>query len=189
MAKRRASKFIRPVRLAEYERLRDPDNRLSVVRGMLVREPRPAYGHGLFQAGIAARLRAHAVGSRLGQVVTDVGFIVVPEPLTVHAPDVAFVAQGRIADDPVAVGHPRIAPDLVVEIVSPGERAADLHEKVVDFLDAGTRLAWVVHPRVRQVVEWRSLAEIRVVRRDDLLDGGEVLSGLCVTVDELLSAI
>jgi Uma2 family endonuclease len=187
MRARRLATGAGPVTLAEYERLPDPDNRLSVVRGMLVREPRPEYGHGLVQARLTVRLDAHVRGAGLGQVVTDVGFVVVQEPLTVLAPDVAFIAKSRVPADPVAVGRLAIAPDLIVEVVSPGERAGALHEKVVAFLEAGTRLAWIVHARVRHVVEWRSLQDIRIRRGDDVLDGADVLPGFRAGVAELLA--
>jgi Uma2 family endonuclease len=69
-----------------------------------------------------------------------------------------------------------------VEDVSPGDRAAAIEEKVMDFLDAGTRLVWVVYPRPRTVTVYLPDRTARELREGDELDGGEVLPGFRLPV-------
>ena len=69
------------------------------------------------------------------------------------------------------------APDLCVEIVSPSNTSAEIHEKVLEYLEAGTRFVWVVHPEAKTVTEYRSPTEIRIFRLTDELNGGEILPG------------
>ncbi len=52
------------------------------------------------------------------------------------------VARDRLPADPR--GFARLAPDLAVEIVSPSNTVSEIQGKVFDYLDAGTRLVWVV---------------------------------------------
>jgi Uma2 family endonuclease len=47
--------------------------------------------------------------------------------------------------------------------------------KVLEYLEAGTRLVWVVHPEARTVTEYRSPTEFRILAVTDELDGGGVL--------------
>lgn len=121
----------------------------------------------------------------LGQVVTaETGFVLSDEPPTVRAPDVAFVSQGRLSFD-----HDRfapLAPDLAVEIVSPSNTVSEVQSKVVDYLDAGTQLVWVVEPRSRGITVYHSGKEIRLLTEGDEIEGGAVLPGFRVRVSELL---
>ena len=83
----------------------------------------------------------------------------------------------------VSFGH--LAPDLAVEIVSPSNTAQEILHKVEDYLEAGTRLVWVVEPRRRTVTEYRSWKEVRLLREGNTLDGYDVLSGFSVRVAEI----
>jgi Uma2 family endonuclease len=60
-----------------------------------------------------------------------------------------------------------------------------LHDKVCDFLDAGTRMVWVLEPSRRTVMVYRSRDDIRLLAEDDELEGGDVLPGFSVQVAEL----
>ncbi|HKY60354.1 MAG TPA: Uma2 family endonuclease [Gemmatimonadota bacterium] len=77
------------------------------------------------------------------------------------------------------------APDLCVEIVSPSNTPAEIHEKVLEYLEGAARLVWVVHPEAETVTEYRSPTEIRIFRVTDDLDGGETLSGFRAPVASL----
>ncbi|HUP00585.1 MAG TPA: Uma2 family endonuclease [Gemmatimonadota bacterium] len=79
-----------------------------------------------------------------------------------------------------------MGPDLAVEIVSPSNTAADIQEKVLEYLAAGSRLVWVVHPRSRSVTVYRSREEIRVLVEGESLEGDDVLPGFRLGVSELL---
>ena len=84
----------------------------------------------------------------LGEVfAAETGFVLSRDPNTVRAPDVAFVRTGREIGDGFIEG----APDLAVEVLSPGDRPGSVREKVAEWLDAGTEAVWVVDPRARTV--------------------------------------
>jgi Uma2 family endonuclease len=72
-----------------------------------------------------------------------------------------------------------------VEVVSPYDSAPEVEEKVHDWLNAGVRLVWVVHPSTRSVTVYRSRDDIRIVAEDEELNGGDVLPGFACRVGDL----
>jgi Uma2 family endonuclease len=170
-----------------FELLPDDGWRRELVRGHVVREPPAGYRHGRIAIRMGAILHAFVQERGLGEVVgAETGFILRVEPPTVRAPDVAFVASGRLGSDPV--GFAPLAPDLAVEIVSPSNTATEIHAKVIDYLDAGTRLVWVVDPLTRTITSYRSREAIRLVTEDEELDGDPVLPSFRLRVAELLGS-
>ena len=171
----------------EFFRLPGDETRMELVRGRVVREPPAGFEHGHLAVVIAYRLKAFVSREDLGLVVgAETGFVLFDDPPTVRAPDAAFVARERLPED--RAGFARLAPDLAVEVVSPSNTVAEVHDKVCDFLDAGTRLVWIVEPRRRTVMVYRSRDDIRLLTEDDELDGGDVLPGFSVRVGELFAA-
>ncbi|QIN77804.1 Uma2 family endonuclease [Rubrobacter marinus] len=164
-------------------RLPDDGKRRELVRGEL-REMVPAGArHGSVVMALAAPLSQHARTSRLGIVLAaKTGFRLSRNPDTVRAPDVSFVARERVPVGGPPDGYWDLAPDLAVEVVSPNDAAAEVQAKVQMWLEAGSRLVWVVYPATRSVVVHRSLKDISTLTAADVLDGGEVVPGfeLCV---------
>jgi Uma2 family endonuclease len=82
-------------------------------------------------------------------------------------------------------GYLRLAPDLVVEVVSPSDTASELQSKVCTWLDAECRLVWVVHPATRSVTVYRSRDDVRVLGEADVLEGSPVFDGFSAEVRDL----
>lgn len=170
--------------IEEFARLPDDGWRLELVRGQVVREPPAGFQHGGVAAAIAGEIHRFLREHPLGRVVTaEAGFVLCDEPPTVRAPDVAFVRRDRLDFDETRFAP--LAPDLAVEVVSPSNTMSEIHEKVLDYLDAGSRLVWVVDSDSNTVVAYRSRDEIRMIGGDGELDGGDVLPGFRVRVAEL----
>jgi len=170
----------------ELYRLHLPDKRTELVAGRLcVREP-PGFRHGRVAAALAARLWGYVQEHDLGVVLAgDPGFILQRGPDTVRAPDVAFISRER-RPDPEPVAYAELAPDLAVEVLSPGDRPGETLAKVADWLKAGTRLVWVVDPGRRQVRIYRADGTETLVSDADTLDGEDVLAGFAVEVADVL---
>lgn len=176
----------RTLTVEEFARLPDDETRSELVRGRVVREPPAGFEHGDIAARVAHRLREFVVREDLGRVVgAETGFVLCEDPPTVRAPDAAFVAAERLPAD--RAGFARLAPDLAVEIVSPSNTMAQMHDKVWDYLDAGTRMVWVIEPRRRTVMVHRSRLDIRLLGEGEEIDGGDVLPGFRLPVTELFA--
>jgi Uma2 family endonuclease len=167
-------------------RLSSEGKRCELVKGELV-EMAPTGGrHGRVSSRIDRRLGNFVEQHGLGEVfAAETGFRLARNPDTVRAPDVAFVARERLPSPDLPTGYPELAPDLVVEVLSPSDTAVQVQAKVEDWLRAGVRLAWVVYPDTRSVVVYRSLSEVVVLGEEDNLQGDPVLPGFSCPVADI----
>lgn len=173
------------LRAADVEKLSIPDKRVELVRGrLIVREPPGAY-HGSVQANICYALIAWVRPRGLGMVTGAAGFKVEVSPDTVRGPDVAFISQARVPDVPRR-GFPAFSPNLAVEIVSPGDRAGEIIEKVGQWLEGGAQLVWVVDSKRNEARVFRADGSLTVIDGDGTLDGEDVLPGFQVALKEVL---
>lgn len=72
-----------------------------------------------------------------------------------------------------------------MEILSPSNRAAEIQEKVGEYLDAGARMVWVLDPTSGTATVYRSRDEIRMLTADDELDGEDVLPGFRASLADI----
>lgn len=165
-----------PITLEEFRRMPEEDAyRVELSRGRLVREPRPGAEHGWLAGRLVRLLGSHAEERQLGFAVTETGFLLAENPPTIRGPDAAFIAKERLSGKEIPAGFWTVPPSLAVEVVSPSNTVGEIQEKVLDYLEAGTELVWVVDPRTRVVTVWRPPAKARVVRQGEVVDGEDVL--------------
>ena len=173
----------------DLERMELDDRRVELIGGTLVEMTPTGERHSDVGAGFVARLWLHAVPSGLGRVYgADAGFVLFADPHLVRVPDAAFVRADRLPPDAERDRFLRLAPDLVVEVVSPSDRPAAVTAKAMLWLDAGTRLVWVVDPCARTVTAYGPDRSPLVLREGDVLDGGEVLPGFRLAVADLFAS-
>lgn len=171
---------------ADLLQMPDDGHRYELVRGEMIRLTPAGAEHGVIAQLLAEKLSYHVRARRLGLVcAAETGYLLFRDPDTVRAPDVSFVSRERMAGVGIPQGYWPCAPDLAVEVVSPGDRFQDLVEKVRDYLAAGTRRVWVVEPRSRTVSVYRSPTEVRVLTAADELDGEDAVPGFRLPVADL----
>lgn len=164
----------------------EPGSRMELVRGRLVREPRPAPLHARVVTTLVWLLEGFVRETGAGVVLVEAGFLLSRGPDTVRGPDISFVATGRLPVDGYEQGgFWEMAPDLAIEVLSPGNRASEMQEKVLDYLTAGSRQVWVVDPRLRSVTVHSPGGEARLLTGSSVLEGGDVLPGFQVELQEL----
>jgi Uma2 family endonuclease len=164
-----------------------PDVRTELIEGEVVQMSPPGFDHGDICAGLIEHLRRYAKTRDAGRVVSETGFLLRREPDMVRGPDVAFISAEKLQKHGRTRKFWPGPPDLAVEVLSPDDRASEVLRKVVDYLEAGTRLVWVVDPDAQSVTVYRSLQSIRVFRADEELSGEDVLPGFSLKVSEIFS--
>jgi Uma2 family endonuclease len=172
------------------ELLRKPDDgfRYKLVRGELRKTPPAGSEHGALALNVGRLLGNHVVEHRLGQVyAAETGFKLASDPDTVRAPDTAFVRRERVEEVGRVEGYWPGAPDLAVEVVSPGDTHTEIIEKVLAWLGAGSRMVLVVDPGQRTATVYRSLDNIRILTEGDTIDGADVVPGWRPPVAELFA--
>ena len=165
--------------------LPETDKQVELVRGEIIETMPPNAKHGRLAVKIAVRLEIWSEQGKHGVVGVESGFTLSKNPDVVRSPDVYFIRANRVPPTGVPDTFWHIAPALAVEVVSPSESAADVQEKVRDYLDAGAPLMWVVYPRSQQVVVHTADGVARTFAGDDLLVSSDVLPGFGCTVREI----
>jgi Uma2 family endonuclease len=100
-----------------------------------------------------------------------------------YAPDAAFISKVRLPQLP-RQGFAPVAPDLVVEVVSPSSTTAEIQRKTQDYLKAGVRLVIVAYPDTKSIVV-HTREGAKTLEADAIFDGGEVLPGFSLRVGDL----
>ncbi len=160
--------------------------RCDLVRGELIKMSPAGHRHGQIIVNLAAPLAQYVKANKLGFVYgAGTGFKLATNPDTVRAPDIAFIRQEQIDRIGEPEGFWPEAPDLAVEVNSPGDTVSEVEDKVREYLQAGARMVWVVSPRLRTVTVYRSLTEIKVLTEKDTLDGEDVVSGFRFDVNDV----
>jgi Uma2 family endonuclease len=179
--------LVTPRVLTAEELWRLPDNgkRRALVRGEVIETMPPGGQHGMIALALGSHLERWARSGPGGCVGVESGFILARHPDTVRGPDVFYVRAERLPPGGIPESYWEIAPDVAVEIVSPSESAADVREKVRDYLAAGTALVWVIYPRTQEVIAHTPDGLARTFSRHDVLAHFEILPEFTCALAEL----
>ena len=146
---------------------------------------------GCEESEIAAYLIVHLYGfvlSRdLGIVMAESGPVRLLSGL-VRMPDVAFFSWDRLPGrkrPKVPILH--VAPDLAVEVLSKSNTKAEMARKVVEYFQAGVTLVWLIDPKSETVRVHTAVDQSILLKRGETLDGGDVLPGFSLSLDELFA--
>lgn len=152
----------------------------ELIEGEFVPMSPPNAEHGEIQAALIIAIGSYLADRNAGKVYGDAGYVLSRDPDTVLGPDLSFIARERIPAD--RKRFLPLAPDLAAEIVSPSNTPGEIERKIGIYLQAGTRMVWVVYPRQRQVVVHTPDNAPQVFTESDELPGGDVLPGLAIPV-------
>ncbi len=163
--------------------------RYELVKGVIVEKAGTGGVHTILGARMVHFLSAYAIEHDLGYVTSaDGAYILSANPDTVRIPDAAFISKARMPV-PIPGKFIPVAPDLAVEVVSPGDMASEILEKVEEYFQAGTRLMWVVYPDKRLVYVYQGVKSIQIVGLDGALEGGEVLPGFSLPLQTVFQQV
>jgi len=72
-------------------------------------------------------------------------------------------------------------------MISPGDSYVNVEEKVIDWLDAGTKKVITINPRKRSSTMYQSLTDITVLTDSDVLDGGDIMPEFRLAIREIFA--
>jgi len=157
----------------------------ELVEGRIVPMPPTNYTHGEIETDVSAALKAYARETGKGRVMGgEVGIYVRRDPDTVRAADVLFISHERYARRE-SKSYLDIAPELVVEILSPDDLWTEVMEKLDDYFSAGVDAVWIIDPRLKAVFSYHSLTEVRRFGKGQVLTEEEILPGFAHPVSDL----
>lgn len=160
----------------------------ELVEGELIRMAPTGWEHGEIGVEITRHVGNYLAENRLGKASSsDTGFILARNPDVVRAPDLAYVRADRLPSKDDRRAFLELAPDLAVEIVSPSDGSKDVNDKVMQYLDLGVRLVWLIYPSTRTVNIYTPDRTARILTEADVLDGGDVLPGFTLRVADIFA--
>lgn len=157
----------------------------ELVDGQIVEWDVTNLHHGYFITALSRLLANFVFDHNLGLVVSADPYVRVQgSDHDVRGPDIAFYAIGRIPHN-LRASAADIAPDFVIEILSPSDRAAAVARKIADWLRAGVRLLWYVDPETgtTSVYHGRTMT---FVQADETLDAADVVPGFTVRLQDII---
>ena len=158
----------------------------ELIRGVLSETVAAGGQHGEAAIALGGEIRAHIRPRRLGRVGgTDAGVLLERNPDTVREPDVFYISAERLPLEVRVNGYYEVVPDLVAEVVSPGDRPAEVHDKIQMWLRYGVRLALELNPQTRTITAHYPDGAYKVFNENDTLDGSEVLPEFACPVRDI----
>lgn len=153
-----------PLTVADLELMPDDGNRYELWKGELVVSRAPRLTHQRISGNIFALLHQHLSQHPLGEVFATPGIVF--DQFNSVIPDLVFVSykrQAEIVVDDRFVG----APELVIEIVSPGEDNArrDRETKRQIYGHFGVDEYWIVDPELQAIEVYQLEEEILDLRK------------------------
>lgn len=161
------------------------EGRCELVNGKIVHLTASRPLHGLIEVRLGSRLFTYADSNGRGLVLGgEVGLWTRRSPDTVRGADLVFISRERYASrNPKGILD--VAPELVIEILSPDDRRGEVMEKLEDYFAMGVDVVWIVDPGQRYVLAYRSLREVERFDEGDFLVDEEILPGFSLSVAEL----
>ena len=171
---------------ADLLRLHSQGVRGELLRGVLIEKMPSGEEHGELAMYIGTLINVFARPKGLGRVIgSDSGVILERNPDTVREPDVAFISYRKRPRGVRNTRYTQAIPELVVEIRSPGDSAAELDEKARMWIGCGVLVVWAIHPDARTVDVYRADGSATALGERDTLDGGAALPGFSCPVSEI----
>ncbi len=165
----------------------DPDEYPGdVVDGVWVPVTKNTWRHGEVMVTVGALLKAYAKAHPGWAVAAgDPGAKLRETPALLRGPDVAILRAERAPRGRGVHGWIDGAPDVAVEIMGDDSTVAELARKALEYLAAGAKQVWVLDCDAESVLVYTPPDHVKVLGRDERLEGGEALPGFGCVVAEL----
>ena len=171
----------------EFMALPDDGNRYELVNGELIVIGAAGAKYGYYVALISFFLTAYVRQQKIGFIFdSDTSFKMASGNR--RSPDCSFFSKERIKSlGGIPKGYIEGSPDLAVEILSPGNTVEQIHEKIVEYFENGSRLVWIIHPDENYILVYHQPQPDQLKRPGDLLEGEDVIPGFSLDLSEFFA--
>lgn len=177
-----------PLTPQEVERASERDGKLYELMDGVLSEKNVGFWE-LFIAGqIVGLLNKHFYPHE-GAAASEVMIYCFKQPNHGRKPDVVFLRNSQFSDNRIPNGEIRVAPTLVVEVLSPTNSGIEVEDKLREYLDARIPLVWIVTPEPRTIRVYRSDGTTRLFRGQDVIENESLLPGFRLVVADVFPAV
>lgn len=176
--------------LDEFQLLPEERPALEYERGVITQKMAPLGWHGLLQGDLYFRFRTHGHPRAMAVAFSETR-VTWPDEGVSYVPDVIAYRSDRVPTDQDGLidNHLTLPPDIAVEIWSPGQTLGRQLDRCRWYVEHGVPVSLLVHPDRRTIWTFRPGAESGPLQNDDVVDLGDILSGLSFTVADLFAAL
>lgn len=178
-----------------YLNLPDDLTHYEIIDGEVIPLASPRLKHQMIVTQLLTRIAPFVATKGLGAVFTaPFDFVIRRAPVRTRQPDLFFLSSARESEWRDRLSEPRleIAPDLVIELLSPSDTYQRWKEKLQDYHQLGVREVWAVDVEageievlVREEGGYRSLGWFS----GEQLVPTQVLTGLTLTPAEVFAGV
>jgi len=174
----------------EFMALPQDGHRYEIVNGELVDMGSSGALHGYLCSTLMIFLGEYVRSQKLG-VLLDSSTAFKMKNGNRRSPDIAFFSKERLQGmTQLPTGFLEGAPDLAVEILSPGNTVAEMEGKIEEYFANSSRLVWVISPTQHYILIYHSAQEPeRLLKMNDTLDGETVIPGFKLPVADLFQPL
>ena len=158
----------------DLELLPDSSNRYEIINGDLLVTRAPHWGHQKAITNTAAELRDWSYATGLGETDSTPGVIFTDADNVI--PDVVWISKARLATSLDESGHLTVAPELIIEVLSPGtdNERRDRETKLKLYTSRGVQDYWILDWRLKQIEVYRRQSGL--LQLDSTLFPGDTLT-------------
>jgi Uma2 family endonuclease len=153
--------------------------------GRLVAMSPPGATHGHLQNRIGTALAMQGELKGLGRAYTEVAVVLGRKPDHIVGADAAFIANRSLPPRESPEGYLETIPEIVIEVRSKNDTAAEIATKVADYLKAGVQLVWLIDSVADTVTEHRPNSKPVVHQKADSLSCDGIIPGFRLPLAEL----
>lgn len=159
----------------------------ELVNGRIVPMSTNGGEHGLIESEIIFQLKSFNAQHKSGWILGgEAGVYVRRNPDTVRGMDAAFISKARHPARPK--GYLEVAPELIVEVISPNDRWKDIQDKLKEYFTIGVEYVWLIEPEDRTIYVYTELTEVIRLGEEDTLRGEGPLIGFELPLAALFAA-
>jgi Uma2 family endonuclease len=159
----------------------------ELVEGEIIQRMPTGHPHGYIESLISAFIHLYLREHPIGRCLTgEVGLYTQRNPDTVRGADVVFISNERLKRAQPE-GYLDVAPELVVEIMSPNDTWSEVHAKIGEYFTIDVQAVWVIDPYLEQIHIYHSPDNVTRLTSEDELTEGAILPGFQVPISELFN--
>lgn len=157
----------------------------ELIDGSIVMGEATGDAHGVFESGLGAELTQFVRRRKLGWVmVGEVGIYTRRNPDWVRGADIIFISRQRLPAGPTGK-FLAVAPELVVEIMSPNDRWQEVRDKLEEYFALGVTWVWIVEPFNRAVLVYDAPTHAQRLNESDTLKGAGILAEFAMPIADI----
>ena len=174
-----------PITAEQLFNMPDDGNRNELLEGVLKMMVPVGSEHGKIAGRIFRRLGDHVEKNNLGEsYAAETGFRLNDSPDTVRAPDAAFVSHAMLATVEPTCKYLPLAPDLLLEVISPSDTFSEVVAKADQWIAAGTKIVLIADSDNLTLHVVKPGNQQIVLRAGDVFDAGDVCGDWQLSVND-----